>query len=276
MKKLYGFILLVFLFIGCNNSISMLNTVSESIEENVLPNGFVLTPEKEKELLDFTNAFCSDNGCRTILGSENFEIDENLEKEFIEALEEQFGEESELYYGNELVYCDDKEIPCIYDEELDKLIPVSEINNSRSVSSIDPSYVIKSKISYVKHWGLWWQYYTITVNLYAESIYTTQKFNLKTDEAYYDYTDSVTNKSGHLDWTKFDNPYENGYPTGNSSEAIAAQVKWAIAENNRGIIDVRGNTKYGWLPKVYNSSLHVIWIDDYLLDKVIGLSYVAQ
>lgn len=265
---------MLLIFTGCKNSLGF--QVNEIIEENKLPNGVILSLEKEKELLDFTNSFCLINGCRNILDSENLDMNENLEKEFIDALEEQYGEESELYYGDEIVYCEDKEIPCIYDEEFDKLIPVSDIDASRSVNSIDPAYIIKFNVSYVKHWGLWWQYYTVKVNLYVESIYTMEKFNLKTDEAYYDYTDSVTNKSGHMDWTKFDNPNENGYPVGNSNEAVAAQIKWAIAENNRGIIDVRGNTKYGWLPKVYNSALHVIWIDDYLLDKVIGLSYVAK
>ena len=275
MKKYYGFAFLVLLFVSCKNSFTVSN--SEVIKKNRLPNGIILSTEKEQELLEFTKSFCMNSEARNLIENEDdIEIDEQLEKDYIEALKKQYGKEAELYYGEELVYYEDKEIPCIYDQEIDMLIPFTEASSSRNIHPIDLNYIIKSKISCKKHWGLWWQYFTYEVNLVVESKYTTEKNNLKTDKAFYEYTDSVTNKSGWEDWTKFDNPSENGYPTGNSKADIRAQIEWAIAEANRGVLDIKGNTKIGWLPKVSNSSLHVIWYDDFIAGGEVGVIYSAK
>lgn len=75
--------------------------------------------------------------------------------------------------------------------------------------------------------------------------------------------DSVTDKSGWEDWTKFDNP-EKYYPYGDSNAAKMKQIDWAIAEANRGHFEVSGKKKKGWLPKVKNQEMTVVWYDDFI------------
>lgn len=222
-----------FIILGCNNFTGL------SIDDSNPASSYTKEEIERLQKIDAKYQFVSRMD-RAAAGSERDQLIEELEPEMIAALHEEFGEEAVKFYGSS---------------------EISDGNTSRSVSVPGSSYTVNVSAYGTEHWGVWWDYFTISVNCYT--YVASNKMDYHPDiSGWYHYKDPITDKSHTEDYAYLDSDaYKKTKPKSSGGFMGGAGLKWeiddAIARANRGKLSIEGNHKNGWFPKLKTATLEV-------------------
>lgn len=235
MKKIIILcILCSVLYIGCSNIYQKddLN-FKDGIE---LPNGKVLS---NTEVLYFKNL--SEKYNYGTESSRKCSINEFDIQEMIDVLNEELGENARNYYGETIV---SKEIISLQNPE-----------RALQINMADNEMRGWIETTVVEHWGVWWCYLVYESRIVWRNINSISERMLATDSAICYYEDSATEWfEKRYDWTYLDNP-------ANKETDFYGEIEWEVANANRGLVKIQGDTKYGLFPSVSDLFCSVTFYD---------------
>lgn len=197
-----------------------------------LPNGYIpSTNELEKLhlLTPLADGILSNASKRSIDDSQPIDDDAIIESLKL-LLIGQFGADAPLYYG-----------------EVDEGTPSDEssISTRTIVASIGTNgLTVWHNCQVKKSWDPWWVKYTLTDRMtYRDTLVSKDSMLYCTKKAYV-YKDPVTSKSNTTELPTM--------PPNNDD--IKALIRYDVALASSGIIEVNGDTKYGFFPKLSGGS----------------------